>query len=562
MEQSRLLLAIVLSLIIFLAYQFFFAPSPPQQRPAKKDDTPAATQDQPAQDQPAQDKDQPQPYLADSKSTDQSLQPATEVETPSTARTVTVQTPLYEAKISEDGAVIYSFQLKQYRESVKKDSPFKQVLTNNKALAVGHLEFVGKSVAGLDKAVFNTDLDADQLKVTESARSLTFLWRSPQGVVIQKTFSFDATSYVVGLDVTVKNGSGRSIQDRLAIDLNGSAPGDKRLYSFQGPSALIDDKLQQVKIKKLKDQNSFDGKIKWIAIQSRYFMSGLIPDQIQEARLQLALKSDKFVAAQYQQPETVIPSGNQYSFKYRFFIGPKKISYLKNVGNNLEKLIDFGWFDFLARPLLWLLNLFYSVIPNYGVAIIIITILVKALLWPLGQKSYKSMSEMKKLQPLMKEIREKYKDDKQRMNQEVMGLYKTYKINPLGGCLPMIVQLPVFFALYRMLYQAIELRPAPFFLWIDDLSAPDRLFRFDFSIPFMEPPYGIPVLTVIMGASMLLQQKMSPPMGDATQAKMMMFMPVVFTVIFINFSSGLVLYWLVNNILSIAQQYYTQKKYA
>jgi len=148
------------------------------------------------------------------------------------------------------------------------------------------------------------------------------------------------------------------------------------------------------------------------------------------------------------------------------------------------------------------------------------------------------------------------------MNEEVMSLYRTYKINPLGGCLPMVVQLPVFFALYRMLYEAIELRHAPFFLWINDLSAPDRLFTFDIAIPFMQAPYGIPVLTIIMGATMLLQQKMSPPMGDAMQAKMMMFMPVIFTVIFINFSSGLVLYWLINNILSIAQQQFIQKKNA
>ena len=169
---------------------------------------------------------------------------------------------------------------------------------------------------------------------------------------------------------------------------------------------------------------------------------------------------------------------------------------------------------------------------------------------------------MKRLQPLMAEIREKYKDDKKMMNQEIMSLYKTYKINPMGGCLPMVMQIPVFFALYRMLYSAIELRHAPFFLWINDLSAPDRLFHFSFSIPFMQPPYGIPVLTVIMGATMLLQQKMSPPPGDPTQAKMMMLMPIVFTVIFINFSSGLVLYWLINNILSIAQQTYIQKKYA
>jgi YidC/Oxa1 family membrane protein insertase len=148
------------------------------------------------------------------------------------------------------------------------------------------------------------------------------------------------------------------------------------------------------------------------------------------------------------------------------------------------------------------------------------------------------------------------------MDEETMALYRTYKINPMGGCLPMVVQLPVFFALYRMLYQAIELRHAPFFGWINDLSAPDRLFQFGFSIPFMEPPYGIPVLTIVMGATMFLQQKMSPPPGDPTQAKLMMFMPLIFTVIFINFSAGLVLYWLINNIFSIAQQYYIQKKYA
>jgi YidC/Oxa1 family membrane protein insertase len=162
----------------------------------------------------------------------------------------------------------------------------------------------------------------------------------------------------------------------------------------------------------------------------------------------------------------------------------------------------------------------------------------------------------------MQEIREKYKDDKARINQETMALYRTYKINPLGGCLPMIVQLPVFFALYRMLYQSIELRHAPFFGWINDLSAPDRLFQFGFSIPFMQAPHGIPVLTLIMGASMFLQMKMSPAPGDPLQAKMMMLMPIVFTFIFINFPSGLVLYWFVSNMVSIAQQYYTMKKLA
>ena len=276
--------------------------------------------------------------------------------------------------------------------------------------------------------------------------------------------------------------------------------------------------------------------------------------------MRLFLDPTSILKADYVQPVTAIHPGTQQSFEYGLFFGPKNVRILRSVGKDLDKAVDFGWFDFLARPLLWLMNFFYRYIPNYGVAIIILTILVKAILFPLGTKSYKSMNEMKKLQPIMTEIREKYKGDKKKMNEEVMGLYRTYKINPMGGCLPMIAQIPVFFALYRMLYQAIELRHAPFFGWINDLSAPDRLFRFDFSIPFMEPPFGIPVLTLVMGATMLLQQKMTPSPGDPNQARMMMLMPIVFTFIFINFSSGLVLYWLINNVLSISQQYYITRK--
>ncbi|MBW1644353.1 MAG: membrane protein insertase YidC, partial [Deltaproteobacteria bacterium] len=287
-----------------------------------------------------------------------------------------------------------------------------------------------------------------------------------------------------------------------------------------------------------------------------------IPKEPVDATMKLDIDENGVLMNRYVSNEMVIQPGNEKLFEYELYFGPKSIQVLKGVGHNLDRAVDFGWFDFLAKPCLWIMNLLYSVIPNYGVAIIILTIFTKIILWPLGTKSYKSMNAMKKLQPLMTEIREKFKDDKKKMNEELMGLYKTYKINPLGGCLPMVVQMPVFFALYRMLYGAIELRHAPFFGWINDLSAPDRLFDFGFSIPFMEPPYGIPVLTIIMGASMLLSQKMQPPAGDPAQAKMMMLMPVVFTFIFINFSSGLVLYWLVNNILSIAQQYYTQKKHA
>jgi len=219
---------------------------------------------------------------------------------------------------------------------------------------------------------------------------------------------------------------------------------------------------------------------------------------------------------------------------------------------NLSAAIDYGWFDFVAKPLLKLLHFFYSYVGNYGVAIILLTVLIKAIFWPLSHKSYKSMEQMKKLQPLLSQLREKYKGDRQKMNEEMMQLYKTYKVNPAGGCLPMIVQIPVFFGLYQALLHSIELRHAAFIthlpftnlIWLADLSAKD---------PFYITP-------LIMGATMFIQQKMTPAPGDPTQAKIMLLMPVVFTFMFLNFPSGLVVYWLVNNIISIAQQWWMLRK--
>jgi YidC/Oxa1 family membrane protein insertase len=557
MEQARLLIAIVLSAAVFLVWQFFFVDRDAAQKSAKKTQPPPSTTEQ---IQPAKPYTTEQPGAVTEATGDRQTavdKPALQV------RIITVDTPLYRAKISEDGAGFISFILKNYKENSAENSPLKEIISQENALKTVLIGYDGKSLDGLDQAVFSADLKADNLSVKEGLQKVTFSWTSRQNVKIEKTYSFLPDSYIIGLDVTVKNGSDRNIQDKLYVALRGSLPKDSRVYGFEGPSAFINDKLEEVDIDDIADKNTYSGSLKWVAVQDRYFMTSIIPDHAEEATMRLYAQDNHLIEAQYLNPVSDIRSGTQYSYQYSLFFGPRSMKILGEIGHDLSKALNFGFFDIIAKPCVWLMNILYSVIPNYGIAIIILTLLIKIILWPLGSKSYKSMSEMKKIQPLMKEIREKYKDDKKKMNEEVMGLYRTYKINPLGGCLPMVVQLPVFFALYRMLYQAIELRHAPFFLWIDDLSAPDRLGNFAIDhIPFMEPPYGIPVLTIIMGASMLLQQKMSPPMGDPTQAKMMMFMPVIFTVIFINFSSGLVLYWLVNNILSIAQQYYIQKKFA
>jgi YidC/Oxa1 family membrane protein insertase len=556
MEQARLLIAIVLSALIFLLWQFFFVDKDANEQSAKKTAQPPVKEEQVLESKPY-------PKEQEVARADKTPLTETEVSAPGIIpRTITVDTPFYQVQLSEKGAGFSSFILKKYREKVAKDSPLKELIPQKDSIETVLLGFAGKSLPGLDNAVFSASLTADTVNIQDAAQEISFSWKSDEGVVVEKTYRFSPDSYLIGLDVTIKNGSDRSVQDKLFIALKGSTPGDTRMYGFEGPSALINEKLEEIKIKDIAEQNTYTGKVTWVAMQDRYFLMSVIPDQVEEAGMRLFLKGDDLLEAQYLGPDGDIRPGTQHTYQYSLFFGPKSMEVLKSAGHDLGKALNFGMFTVLAKPCVWLMNRLYSVIPNYGIAIIILTILIKGVLWPLGSKSYKSMSEMKKIQPLMKEIREKHKNDKKKMNEEVMSLYRTYKINPLGGCLPMVVQLPVFFALYRMLYQAIELRHAPFFLWIDDLSAPDRLFHFGFSIPFMEPPYGVPVLTIIMGATMLLQQKMSPPMGDPTQAKMMMFMPLIFTVIFINFSAGLVLYWLVNNILSISQQYYIQKKFA
>jgi YidC/Oxa1 family membrane protein insertase len=556
MEQARLLIAIVLSALIFLLWQFFFVDKDANQQSAQKTAQPPVKEEQVMESKPY-------PKEQEVAQADKTSTSETGVSAPGIiARSITVDTPFYQVQLSEKGAGFSSFILKKYREKVAKDSPLKELIPQKDSIETVLLGFAGKSLPGLDNAVFSASLTADTVNIQDAAQEISFSWKSDEGVVVEKTYRFSPDSYLIGLDVTIKNGSDRSIQDKLFIALKGSTPGDTRMYGFEGPSALINEKLEEIKIKDIAEKNTYTGKVTWVAMQDRYFLMSVIPDQVEEAGMRLFLKGDDLLEAQYLGPDGDIRPGTQHTYQYSLFFGPKSMEVLKSAGHDLGKALNFGMFTVLAKPCVWLMNRLYSVIPNYGIAIIILTILIKGVLWPLGSKSYKSMSEMKKIQPLMKEIREKYKNDKKKMNEEVMSLYRTYKINPLGGCLPMVVQLPVFFALYRMLYQAIELRHAPFFLWIDDLSAPDRLFHFGFSIPFMEPPYGVPVLTIIMGATMLLQQKMSPPMGDPTQAKMMMFMPLIFTVIFINFSAGLVLYWLVNNILSISQQYYIQKKFA
>ena len=552
MDQARIFVAIALSFVVFLLWEIFFVDKQVVEKPKQDLQTETIAKEE--------------LYIKEinTESVDHTaLIKEDALKTIKPSRVIRVNTPLYSAIISEKGAVFKSFVLNKYKESMEPDSPLLEMISPELHNGTIKISLAENSIPALNDAFFTTDIKDDAIEIYDNSRELSFFWKSSNGIVIEKRFLFYPETYMIGCKIIIKNGSNQTIQDNLILSLFKAYTENGGMYGFEGPSALINNALEQVDIDDVEDKNIYNGELKWIAVQDRYFISYIIPESAVTASMRLFLDKDNVLENQFVQPESVIYPGTQRTFGFHLFMGPRSTKVLKDIGYDLDKAINFGMFDFLAKPCLWLMNFLYEhFISNYGVAIIILTIFTKIILWPLGAKSYKSMNEMKKIQPLVAEVREKYKGDKKKINEATMALYKTYKVNPVGGCLPMIFQIPVFFALYRMLYEAIELRHAPFFGWITDLSAPDRLLDFGFSIPFMQPPYGIPVLTIIMGATMFLQQKISPAMGDPSQAKMMQFMPLVFTVIFINFSSGLVLYWLVNNVLSIAQQYYTTKKAA
>ncbi|MFW6052879.1 MAG: membrane protein insertase YidC [Desulfosalsimonas sp.] len=558
MEHVRLLLAIVLTIMVFVLWELLFVPEKPDmpREVSEQTETEKSSQSSDSRDRQQEQSGQSDGSRPVNGSSDDSLEvPAKKF------NTISVEHDLYKAEFSEKGAAVKRFVLKDYRVGPGEDADPRVLVPEENEAGTVLVRFADAGLPDTSEALFTTDSDTDSLRIGEKAETLSFYFQNEDGLVMEKRYRFYPDSYKIGLTVNLVNNSARAVPSELFLDMTNPPP-TGRTFVFQGPFAYIDGDLEEVDVDDIDDKSSYPGSVKWTAIGDRYFMTALVPREAVQTKIRLSNDDQEgLVRVSYLQPGESIAPGGTREFEYELFMGPKRMSELKSFGRDLDEAINFGFFDIIAKPCLWLMNKIHdNVVSNYGVAIILLTIVFKIVFWPLGSKSYRSMAEMKKLQPLMTEIRNKYKDDKKKMNEEVMRLYRTYKVNPMSGCLPMIVQIPVFIAFYRMLYGAIELRHAPFMFWINDLSSPDRLFSFDVTIPFMAPPYGIPVLTIIMGATMFLQQKLSPPPGDPSQARIMMFMPLIFTVIFINFPAGLVLYWLTNNVFSIAQQYYVTRK--
>ena len=543
--EKRALLAFILSFVVLLIWILLFAPKQPQVKKAtssKKE--PQKSRVETKYSQAKTKKEKKEDILPERK-------------VAVTEKLITVETPLYRAIFSNIGPTIKSFTLKRYR--VSKDTHSSCI----ELIELKDMEFLEFNLGGLKRPLSAYESMSENLKVSDRDpfKDLIFTGYMGDGIKGIYRFRFYPHTYTIDLSITYENYSSGNLKGPFEIVLKNRLPKKERFSSFRGLALFLDNELKEIKEKELKKGKSLAGNIGWFAFERKFFISAILPGNSKSAIFKGKLLKEGILDGRFiDQSISTIPQGKSLTYNITIFMGPKDMDILKTLGRDLDKAINFGWTDIIAKPLLILLKLFNRVFHNYGLSIIMMTVLIKILFWPLTHKSYKSMKELQKIQPLMTRIREKYKNNKEQLNRELMNLYKTYKVNPMSGCLPMIVQIPVFFALYKILGYSIELRHAPFILWIDDLSAPDRLFNFPFKIPLMAPPYGIPVLTLLMGASMYIQQKMTPTAGDPSQMKIMQFLPLIFTVMFINFPSGLVLYWLVNNVLSIIQQYFINKK--
>ncbi|MBL7205044.1 MAG: membrane protein insertase YidC [Desulfobacteraceae bacterium] len=551
---KRTILAFALSFIVLVGWSLFFGPKQ-EQAPTGRDVPSGQAPKESFETQKAPALSHPTQLPGTKEMPIEAIPRADEKE-------IEIDTPLYKAIFCNVGPTIRSFKLKKYRQTTDPDSPLVDLVNYKKEMGNFLLfTFENHSAGKKGETVFQVDRDFIQVGPESSPQDIVFRAATKDGLSTTQTFRFYPDRYRIDLNVDVTNRSAEPVEGAFRANLRAMPPQNKGgYYAYVGFALILNKELEEVEVEDPSDEQTVRGQMGWVAYEDNFFMSAIVPDVPSKAVFTGRHLSSGILEGTYLLPPVSINPSELKSSRYELYLGPRDLGILKEFGKDLDQAINFGWTDIIAKPLLYLLRFFDEYVHNYGVSIIFLTILVKALFWPLTHKSYKSMKEMQKLQPRMAKLREKYKNDKQKLNQEMMSLYKTYKVNPMGGCLPMVIQIPVFFALFRVLGGCIELRHAPFALWINDLSAPDRLFNFPFQIPFMTPPYGIPILTLLMGASMFLQQKMTPTPGDPMQAKIMMFLPIIFTFMFINFPSGLVLYWLINNILSIGQQYRIHKK--
>lgn len=459
-----------------------------------------------------------------------------------------VRTDVLEAVIDANGGDLRSLILTAYRDNVDESRPFQLFEEKTGRNYLAQSGFIGdrlpnhKTVWQLEPGDYVLKPGQDRIEVRLKAVA--------DGVEVVKTYVFRRSSYVIEVLHAVRNGSEQAVEGYPYYQFlrHGEAPEGESafIYTFTGPAVYTEaGKFQKISfedIAKGKQQHVREAQDGWIAMVQHHFVAAWLPPD-SNANFKREFRTESLGNGEYRAslitPAVLVPPGGQQTVAMRLYAGPQELEKLKALAPGLEYVVDYGWLHILAYPLFLLLNWLNGLVGNWGVAIILLTVLIKIVFYPLSAASYKSMAQMRKLAPRLQAIKERYGDDRQKLHEAMMKIYQEERINPLGGCLPILVQIPVFIALYWVLLGAVELRQAPFALWITDLSEPD--------------PYYI--LPLVMAATMFIQMKLSPTPPDPIQAKVMMIMSIVFSVFFFFFPAGLVLYWLVNNILSILQQW-------
>jgi YidC/Oxa1 family membrane protein insertase len=472
---------------------------------------------------------------------------------------VTIQTDTVRATIDTRGGTIRSVDLLKYPvELAQPDKPLRLLDDKLPNFFIAQSGLLG--LGGVKAPSHDVTLQSERknyvLDTGAQSIEVPMYWESGDGVTVRKVFVFKRNSYVVDVRYEVINGTDKDWPARMYGQLQRTqVPEDNEnafIYTYMGGVLSSEEKpYEKVDFSDMEDADiGRDVQGGWAAMIQHYFVGAWIPrvgTETQAADTNYyytkALPGERYVIG-VMTPDSIVSAGDKAVFSLKTYIGPKDQVRMTNAAPGLDRTVDYGWLFLIAQPLFWALTLIYSFLGNWGFSIIVLTLLIKAAFFHLSATSYRSMARMRKLQPKMVALRERHGDDRTKMNQAMMELYRKEKINPLGGCLPIVVQIPVFISLYWMLLESVELRQAPFMFWLNDLSQHDPYF----------------VLPVVMGVSMLIQQRLNPTPPDPVQAKVMMALPFIFTFFFLWFPSGLVLYWVVNNVLSIAQQYVITKK--
>lgn len=475
-------------------------------------------------------------------------QPRTRLPAQLKGKLITVKTDVLEAVINTAGGTIQSTKLLKYPEKLgKKNNPV--VLLNNDSKST-YLAQSGLVIHGQHMPmVFQAAQSHYLLNPSQKQLTVHLIWQNGQGVQVSKDLIFTRDHYAVKMHYALNNTGSQVWQGALYNQLSRRMPkkasGFLHYTTFTGAAiSTPEEHYQKYKFSKLAETD-INQIVKggWVSMIQHYFISAIIPPAKGTTHFYSQANANGLYTVGMLSPSIVLKPGQAYKTAYQFYSGPSEYKRLSVVAPYLNLTIDFGWAWFLSIVIFWLMSKIYLIVGNWGWSIVIVTLIIKGIFYKLSASSYRSMGKMRKLQPKMKALKEEFGDDRGKLGQATMALYKKEKVNPLGGCLPILVQIPVFLALYYVLIESVELRQAPFIFWVHDLSLPDPFY----------------VLPVLMGVSMFLQQRLSPAPPDPTQAKIMMVLPVFLTALFLTFPSGLVLYWLVNNLSSIGQQWYIMK---